>query len=175
MSGYFFTKSIVTTLTILGLGSILLSPIQLISVHHSQDPISTPDITPIPSNMNALLNRVEEVESDLDVIKQAVESNREIFAAQERVFSATVQRIEWTFNVLIVILTVTGILIGVFSFAFLNRLIEKAAADWFDQNAATHIEKTTEQALARLEEKYDKKFADLYQKVETAFTKGDGQ
>jgi len=88
---------------------------------------------------------------------------------QERVFTATVTRMEWLFNVLVATIAIAGLLVTLLGVGFMSRAIESAANAWLERNAATTFQQRLDNAVADIEKRYDDKFAQLYRRIDDAF------
>lgn len=114
----------------------------------------TPQVQPIPT----------------DSPQAAVGDLSPLLDQQERIFSATVARMEWLFNVLVATIAIAGLLTALLGTSLMSRGIERAVDTWLDRNASTAFEKRLDTALSKLEKRYDDKFAELYKRIDNAFS-----
>jgi len=90
---------------------------------------------------------------------------------QERVYSATITRMEWLFNILVATIAVAGVLAALLGSSLITRGIERAVGSWLEKNASAAFEEKLDQSMRELREKYDTQFAELYRRIDDAFSK----
>jgi len=78
---------------------------------------------------------------------------------------------EWLFNILVATIAVAGVLAALLGSSLITRGIERAVGSWLEKNASAAFEEKLDQSMRELREKYDTQFAELYRRIDDAFSK----
>lgn len=143
----------------------------IIILQVSTNPVFADTETPTPTQTPAIINNdlQDEILKTLDEYLNN-SSNAEalqIIELQSTIFEATISRIEFYLNILVVSLTILSILLAIFGFGFSKYFIGKKVEEQIEKNISQKIESSVDNKLGTTLNEWDQKFEKLYKEAKS--------
>lgn len=142
------------------LGSILL----IWTVGFQSSYAGTIKLAPTPIMVQPTLFPGVSTEScEYKVLESRIDSIQDYVNLQSETYSSTISRWESNLNFILVILGAVGLVVALLGFGFVKDLINRSVAERLKEISQTQIEKAIEQEVLAIRNKWDPKFAELYE------------
>jgi hypothetical protein len=125
---------------------------------------STISAEPTPSRDPASDGAVDgtEVLARLEVVEQRVEDSQNLLETQRAVFTATVNRMESNFTLLIAIIAIAGLAVALLGVRLVREMVQRAVESRLSTITEERLTRAIEDEVGRLRSENDGRFAALY-------------
>lgn len=118
---------------------------------------------PTPSPVIIDLESITEPSKILE--REAREDPKTLIEIQSNIFQATISRIEFYLNFLIIALTILTLILAIFSIGFSKYYLSKKIEEKINEEFGEKLKDAIDSNLSEYLEKWDSKFANLYKEA----------